>query len=263
MLDSIFDVGVSLVWFLMYSAFPFSSWPSVSKEKGEMLNTFSQGSVPSLSEELLLMSVSGTFCMTLMVVRSLIKEVEFKLTNVQPKSSSLYCSLMPPLSLHVYLTCSMSSSTVVWDLPWRVLDVSGEQERGKKSIILHSETYCVGIKMTVLSCCIDSFKYASVKYFLDVKTDRHKAISTGTIPSNKSWTRSGGKPVVTLKWLSFSERTHLFLTPEKLFRDSSVVLRWSEWRSSVMAVKGLLAYFEFLIWKLYKIGIYVHLKNSE
>jgi hypothetical protein len=48
-------------------------------------------------------------------------------------------------------------------------------------------------------CSIDSFKYASVKYFLDVKIDRHKAISAGTIPSNKSWTRSGRKPVVTLK----------------------------------------------------------------
>lgn len=83
-----------------------------------MLNSFGQGSVRSLSEELLvsmivssesavdkelesrslesvgtllkfrMKSVSGTVCLTLMVVRSLIEEVEFKLTNVPPKSSS-------------------------------------------------------------------------------------------------------------------------------------------------------------------------------
>ena len=47
-----------------------------------------------------------------MVVRSLIEEVELKLTNAPPKSISLYCSLMPPVSLYASLTCSMSSSTV-------------------------------------------------------------------------------------------------------------------------------------------------------
>ena len=109
-----------------------------------MLNSFGQGSVRSLSEELLLsmtvssesvcadkelessslksvetqsmnsrmILVSGADGMTLMVARSLIEEVVLKLTNVPPKSTSLYCSLMPPVSLHASLTCSMSSSTV-------------------------------------------------------------------------------------------------------------------------------------------------------
>ena len=107
-----------------------------------MLNSFGQGSVRSLSEEVLLsmtvssesvcvdkelesrslksgwtlsmnsrmISVSGTDGMTLMMARSLIEEVELKLTNVPPKSISLYYSLMPPVSLHASLTCSMSSS---------------------------------------------------------------------------------------------------------------------------------------------------------
>lgn len=56
------------------------------------------------------MTVSGADGMTLMVVRSLIMEVELKLTNAT--STSLYCSLMPPAGLYDSLTCSMSSSTV-------------------------------------------------------------------------------------------------------------------------------------------------------
>lgn len=107
-----------------------------------MMNSFGQGSFRSLSEGLQLsmnmssesvfheaglMSksltsdgtlsmklrmISGADCMTLIVVRSLIMEVELKLTNIPPKSMSLYCSLMSPESLHMFLTCSMSSSTV-------------------------------------------------------------------------------------------------------------------------------------------------------
>lgn len=66
-------------------------------------------------------NVSVADGMTLMVVRSLIMEVEFKFTNVPPKSTSLYCSLIPPATLHDSLTCSMSSSTVSGTLDRSIL----------------------------------------------------------------------------------------------------------------------------------------------
>lgn len=66
----------------------------------------------TLSMNSKMISSSETVGMTLMVVRSLIEEVELKLTNVPPKSISLYCTLMPPVSLYASWIHSVSSSTV-------------------------------------------------------------------------------------------------------------------------------------------------------
>lgn len=61
-------------------------------------------------------------------------------------------------------------------------------------------------------------------YFLDMNIPRHCASSTGTTPSKRLWSMSGGYPVDTWKWERFSVSTHGLFTPTQCFPLSTACL---------------------------------------
>lgn len=87
--------------------------------------------------------------MTLIVLRTLIMEVELKFTYMPPKSSSLYFSLIFPVSLHASLTCSVRSSTLSGTIGRSILSKvsSINKTRSLMGFAVVSDQFCLSIRV--------------------------------------------------------------------------------------------------------------------
>ena len=84
-----------------------------------------------------------------------------------------------------------------------------------------------------LRICV--LRYSRVKYLRRLISQTHKANSTSTIPSNRTWSISGGKQVMGWKCCNALLRAHSPVTPKWVaFSPWTTFCTWRSWQTFVL-----------------------------